>query len=214
MWRRATWWHNLQTRMMEEDPDNRTRWKHKWRWHKRGNVWDKIATRWAGKENWIVGRKKKRRQRRSTKFVAFVLSKKKLPTENRKSKSKDTEKKIKDKTPRDLVPEDIRVRHWRNLVRQAFPLHLLEQVPKTSLLEPTCFGASLESAARPLLLGAQGFLIDATDSKCTMQEREQSRHSSEVKQTKCISFSYNWYRTRTNCRNTCPTVLLSSLYTS
>ena len=29
-WRSTTWWHSLQTRMMEEDPDNRTRWKHKW----------------------------------------------------------------------------------------------------------------------------------------------------------------------------------------
>ena len=29
-WRSTTWWQSLQTRVMEEDPDNRTRWKHKW----------------------------------------------------------------------------------------------------------------------------------------------------------------------------------------
>ena len=29
---------------MKEDPENRIRWKRKWRWHNRGNVWDKIAT--------------------------------------------------------------------------------------------------------------------------------------------------------------------------
>ena len=43
----------------------------------------------------------------------FVLSKMKPPTEHRKSKSKDIEKKIKDKTPRDLGPEDITV-HTRS----------------------------------------------------------------------------------------------------
>ena len=30
-WRSTTWWHSLQTRMMKEDPENRARWKHKWR---------------------------------------------------------------------------------------------------------------------------------------------------------------------------------------
>ena len=29
-------------------PNNHTRWKHKWRWHDRGCVWDKRASEWAG----------------------------------------------------------------------------------------------------------------------------------------------------------------------
>ena len=41
----------LRTRMMERDPGNHTRWKHKWRWHNRGNVWDQISTEWAGEED-------------------------------------------------------------------------------------------------------------------------------------------------------------------
>ena len=31
-------------RRMERDPENHTRWKHKWRWHSGGNLWDKIDT--------------------------------------------------------------------------------------------------------------------------------------------------------------------------
>ena len=44
---------------MKEDPENRTRWKHLWGWHNRGNLWDKMASRWAGEKNWISVRKKK-----------------------------------------------------------------------------------------------------------------------------------------------------------
>ena len=43
-WRSTRWWHCLQTKT-KEDPENRTRWMHKWRWHKRGNVWDKMDWR-------------------------------------------------------------------------------------------------------------------------------------------------------------------------
>ena len=43
-WRSTTWCQSLHTRMMKEDPENRTRWKHEWEWHNRGNVWDKMAT--------------------------------------------------------------------------------------------------------------------------------------------------------------------------
>ena len=37
--------------MMKCDPENHTRWKHKWEWYHGGNVWDNIATGWAGKED-------------------------------------------------------------------------------------------------------------------------------------------------------------------
>ena len=46
-------------------------------------------------------------------FVTFVLSRMKLSTEHRKGKSKDVDKKIKDKTPTDFGPEDITV-HTRS----------------------------------------------------------------------------------------------------
>ena len=52
------WWHSSQT-MMKEAPENRTRWEHKWGWHNRGNVWDKMASRWAGEKYWMRVRKKK-----------------------------------------------------------------------------------------------------------------------------------------------------------
>ena len=41
---------------MERDPENQTRWKQKWRWHNRGNVWDKTVTDRAGKEEWMGDR--------------------------------------------------------------------------------------------------------------------------------------------------------------
>ena len=62
-------------------------------------MWDKIATMWAGKENWMEARRKK-----ST--LEEKLNRMKLSTEHRKSKSKRIEKMIKDETPRDLGPED------------------------------------------------------------------------------------------------------------
>ena len=43
--------------MMKEDPENRTRWKYKWVWHNRGNMWDMMATCWAGKKDWMIARK-------------------------------------------------------------------------------------------------------------------------------------------------------------
>ena len=56
-WRSTRKWQSTQARMMEEDPCNHTRWKHKWRWHNRGTFWDKMATDWAGKEDWMSKRK-------------------------------------------------------------------------------------------------------------------------------------------------------------
>ena len=50
-WRSTAWWQYLHTRMMKEDPENRTRWKHKWGLYNRGNVWDMMATCWAGEKD-------------------------------------------------------------------------------------------------------------------------------------------------------------------
>ena len=52
-WRCTRWWQSTHARKMKEDPGNHTRWKQKWRWHKRGNVWVRIATDWVGKEDWM-----------------------------------------------------------------------------------------------------------------------------------------------------------------
>ena len=41
-WRSSTWWQSLNTRMMKEDPKNRTRWKRKWG----GTIVDMCGTRW------------------------------------------------------------------------------------------------------------------------------------------------------------------------
>ena len=47
--RSTTWWQSLHTRMMKEDPENRIIW-----------MWDKMATCWAGKEDWIDYKKKEK----------------------------------------------------------------------------------------------------------------------------------------------------------
>ena len=98
-----------------------------------------------------------------------------------------------------------------NLVRQAFQLHLLEQVPKTS---PWCL-----PGLQPDTAPGRSRFDGSTDSTCAnassrMCQRKQSKHRCVVRQTKCISFSYYRYGTRTYCRNTGPNVLLFSLYAS
>ena len=99
------WWHSLQTRMMKRDPENHTRWKHKWRWHNRGNVWDKMATKWAGEENWMRARKRKRTLlEEKYKFVTFVLGRMKLSIEHRKKKSEGLRRRSKIKHPETLDP--------------------------------------------------------------------------------------------------------------
>ena len=58
-WRSTSWWQSLQAKKLKEYPCNHAWWKHKWGWHNRGNVWDKITTDWAGKEDWMSERKKR-----------------------------------------------------------------------------------------------------------------------------------------------------------
>ena len=99
--------------MMKEDPENRRRWRHKWELHNRGNVWDKTTTCWAGKEDWMTARKKQNSPEEKYKFITYILIKMKLLTENRQTKNKDKEKRLKKKTPRDLGPQVIIV-HMRD----------------------------------------------------------------------------------------------------
>ena len=69
-WRSTRWWQSLNTRMMKEDPMNRTRWKHKYGWHNRRNMWDKMATCWAGEEDWTIARKKQNSPEEKYKFTS------------------------------------------------------------------------------------------------------------------------------------------------
>ena len=43
--------HGKKALNMMVDPNNHTRWKHKWRWHHRECVWDKVVSEWAGAED-------------------------------------------------------------------------------------------------------------------------------------------------------------------
>ena len=63
-----------------------------------------MATCWAGKEDWTVARKKNTPEEKYM-FVTFILNKMKLSTEHRKTKKKDKEKRLKEKTPRNMGPK-------------------------------------------------------------------------------------------------------------
>ena len=49
-------------------------------------MWDKIATSWAGEENWMEEEIRQNTTAEKYKCVTFVLSKMKLPAEHRKQK--------------------------------------------------------------------------------------------------------------------------------
>ena len=66
-----------------------TRCKHNWKWHNRGNVWDKIATDWAGEDDRISKRKNKTSSADKTDFVTLVLNRMNLSTAHRKVKVKE-----------------------------------------------------------------------------------------------------------------------------
>ena len=93
-WRSTRWWYAVHERMMKEDPENRTSWKHKWCWHNRGNVWDMMATRWAGEKDWMTKRKEHTSPSDKYKFITYILDNMKLPTEHRKIEKKDGDKKF------------------------------------------------------------------------------------------------------------------------
>ena len=95
--------------MMKEDAENRTRWKHKREWHNRGNVWDKIATCWAGEKDWMIARKEQNSPEDNYNFIIYILNEMMLSTEHRKTEKKDEEKRLKRKARRDVGPEDTTV---------------------------------------------------------------------------------------------------------
>ena len=77
--------------MMERDPENHTRWKHKRRRHNREIVWEKIATDWAGKEEWMSKRKVKNTLSDMYQFVTFAIDRMKQSTVHRKKEQRDWE---------------------------------------------------------------------------------------------------------------------------
>ena len=88
----------MQAKMMKGDPDNHTRWKHKWVWHDRGNVWDKIALEWGGEEDWMSAGKMKSTLANKYKFVTFALDSVKLSTVHQENKGDGKGKTVKEDT--------------------------------------------------------------------------------------------------------------------
>ena len=78
-------------------------------WHNRGNVWDLMATCWAGEKHWMIERREQTSPKDKYKLITYILNKMKLTTEHKKTEEKDGEKRFKKKTPRDLGPGDTTV---------------------------------------------------------------------------------------------------------
>ena len=110
-WKSTRWWHYLQTRMMKEGPENRTRWKHKWRWHNRGNVWEKMASRWTGEKNWISVRRIKIHQRRSTSSSPSLWAKCSCPPNTEKPKRKTKKRGWRNRHPEIGDPVILQITH-------------------------------------------------------------------------------------------------------
>ena len=91
-WRSSQWWHTTQTEGMRDDPLNHTGWKHKWKWHNRGNVWDNMSSDWAGEEDWISKRLDKTSSADKKEFVIRILNRMNLSTVHRKVKVKEKRK--------------------------------------------------------------------------------------------------------------------------
>ena len=48
-------------------------WKHKWEWHKRGCVWEKLASEWAWDEDWRSERHRCQNAVNKRDVVTFAL---------------------------------------------------------------------------------------------------------------------------------------------
>ena len=87
--------------------DNHARWKHLWRWHDRGCVWDKVATEWARND---CASKRERCQTLDDEktFVIFVNR----STIHRTRIGRKEKHKVEGKVPRILGPADKAI-HFR-----------------------------------------------------------------------------------------------------
>ena len=91
---------------MRDDPCNITRWKRERGRSNRGNVWDKIVTDWAGKEDWMRERKVKSALIDKSKFVTFAHDRVKMSTVHRKERGEGRGKKVNGKRLGDLGSAD------------------------------------------------------------------------------------------------------------
>ena len=103
-WGSTDWWKSTQASEMKDDPYNHTRWKHKWRWHNRGCVWGKLATEWAGKDDWMNKRSSCPELEDKKRFVTFAFDSVEHSTLHRTKAVK--KKEVDDKAPRVLGPAD------------------------------------------------------------------------------------------------------------
>ena len=103
-WRSTKWWQSTEAVEMKNTPHNHSRWKHKWSWHNRGCVWDKLATEWVGDENWTSKRAKCQALEDKKRFVTFAL--KSVNHSTIYTTRTETNKKVEDKGPRVPGPAD------------------------------------------------------------------------------------------------------------
>ena len=136
--------------MMKEDPVNRTRWKHKYGWHNRRNMWDKMATCWAGEEDWTIARKKQNSQEEKYKFITYILNKMKLPIEHRHTKIITKERDRQTALGADDPPRKIQItsqsqqhinnqtlKHCKDLFTDPLRISLLEELTLPALAHPS-----------------------------------------------------------------------------
>ena len=104
-------------------------------------MWDKKATCWAGKKDWMTAAKEQNSPEDRCKLITCILNKMKLSTEHRKIKNNDEAKRFKETTPRVFGPEDITV-HTREGV---YPQHGKRYVASGMEVSKTMARAAAES---------------------------------------------------------------------
>ena len=87
-WRSSQWWHTTQTEGMRDGGTIE------------GNVWAKIATGWAGDDDWISTRKDNTSSADKTEIVTLFMNRMNLSTAHRKVKGKGKGKQAGSKPPR------------------------------------------------------------------------------------------------------------------
>ena len=110
-WRSTQWWQSTKAVEMKNDLYNHTRWKHKWGWHNRECVWDKVAAEWAGKEEWCCKRIRCQNLEEKQRFVTFVKSVNHSRI-HRTRTGRKKEGKAKEQVPRKLGPA-VKTSHTR-----------------------------------------------------------------------------------------------------
>ena len=82
-WRSTKWWQTSKSLGMKHYPYNHIRLKHLWGWHNRGCVRGKVASEWAGKEEWRSKRKRCQTTDDRRELITFALQSVKHSTMHR-----------------------------------------------------------------------------------------------------------------------------------